>query len=79
MDITSKRPSTCINDENIDKENCVGQFKNQIDKVRKSDAKIVQDLQKYINRFGDHVKKICDNMSERLEMELAMLMCLQCV
>lgn len=76
MDMTNK---SINHEENGNKENCTGQFKSEIDRDLKSDVKILLNLEKYIHRFEEHVKKICDYAtSERLEMELAMLMCLQC-
>lgn len=48
------------------------------EKLLKSDLKILGNMKKYLMRFEEHLRKICDtkNMG-RLNMELALLMCIQ--
>lgn len=61
-----------------DKENHTGSAVDEKDKLINSDVKILRNMKKYLLKFEDHVRKICDtNTTDRLDMQLALLMCIQ--
>ncbi|CAG2238948.1 unnamed protein product [Mytilus edulis] len=61
-----------------DKENHTDSAVDEKDKLINSDVKILRNMKKYLLKFEDHVRKICDtNTTDRLDMQLALLMCIQ--
>ncbi|XP_052106398.1 SMC5-SMC6 complex localization factor protein 1-like [Mytilus californianus] len=61
-----------------DKENYTDSAADEKDKLNNSEVKILRNMKKYLLKFEDHVRKICDtNTTDRLDMQLALLMCIQ--
>lgn len=68
---------SCEDNLTGNKENC-NSVPSEKEKLLKSDLKILGNMKKYLMRFEEHLRKICDTENmERLNMELALLMCIQ--